>query len=656
MRAGLLVVLVACSAAERPPPAAVTSPPPAPVAASALPDPAPPELRLPGDVRPTRYALDLTIVPEQPAATGRIHIAAEVVKPARVVWLNATGLAIAHAELDGKPARVIAGGADFVGLTLDRPLAPGALAIDLAFSASIDREKSRGIYSEREGRDAYAYTFFEPIDARRAFPCFDEPAYKVPWQLTFHVRAEHVALGNAPAEREAPEPGGMKRVELAATPPLPSYLVAFVVGPFELVDGGTAGRIATPIRFVIPRGRAGELGYAREVTPKVVAALEDYFDMPYPYRKLDVAVVPRYWGTMEHPGIVAMGQPLTLIRPDQATRGRERRYATILAHELSHYWFGDLVTMAWWDDTWLNEALGEWSDMNITEAAEPSWRIRDERIGIAATAMRADETLSTRSIRQPVTTRSGIEASFDAATTYFKGASVFRMFESRVGPKVWRGFIQAYLRAHAWGNASADDFLRDAAKQLGPAVADALPGYLDRPGVPRIAAELRCAAGQPPRIELTQRRSLPAGIVDPAPAPWTVPVCFRAGTATTSARSCVTLSAAEASFPLGADGQPAPPCPTWLILNADAVGYYRSAVDPAIARALLTAGSPIARAAVPTPAERMMLIEDLRAAVERGELAIDRLLELVPVIAADPDPKVARGAVAAAALPMAGLD
>ncbi len=664
MRAGLLVVLAACSSAcssaerARPTPAAPSVPTPAsaPASAAAVPDPPPPELRLPGDVRPTSYALDLTIVPDQPAAAGRVHIAAEVVTPARIVWLHASGLAIAHAELDGTPARLIERGTDVIGVTLDHPLAPGRLAIDLAFTAPIDRERSRGIYSEREGSDTYVYTFFEPIDARRAFPCFDEPGYKVPWQLTFHVKADHVALGNAPVLRETAEPGGMKRVELAVTRPLPSDLVAFVVGPFERVDGGIAGRVGTPIRFVIPRGRAGELGYAREVTPRVVAALEDYFDMPYPYGKLDVAVVPRYWGTMEHPGIVAMGQPLTLIRADQATRGRKRRYTTILAHELSHYWFGDLVTMAWWDDTWLNEALGQWSDMNITEAAEPSWRVRDARIDLAARAMASDETLSSHAIRQPVTTRSGIQVSFDSDITYYKGSSVFRMFESSAGPKVWQRFLQAYLRAHAWGNASADDFLRDAADQLGPAVAAAMRGFLERPGVPRIAAELRCPAGEPPRIELTQQRSLPAGVADPAPAPWTVPVCVRSGTAAASFRDCVTLSTSAASFALGAAGAEARRCPSWLILNADGVGYYRSVVDPAMARALLTPSTAIARAAAPTPAERMMLIEDLRAQVARGELAIDRLLELVPVIAADPDPKVARHAVEAAALPMSGLE
>jgi len=665
MRVALLVAVVAlaaCSSPERPTPVSPAPPvsPPAAAPVAALPDPPPPELRLPGDVKPVTYALDLTIVPDQPTAAGRVHITAEVVRPARVVWLNASGLAIDHAELGGKAARLIKGGDDFIGLASDHELPAGALAIDVAWQTPIDRERSRGMYSEHEGNETYVYTFFEPIDARRAFPCFDEPSYKVPWQLTFHVKADQVALANAPVVRETPEPGGMKKVETAVTKPLPSYLVAFVVGPFELVDGGTAGRAKTPIRFVIPKGRGGELGYARQVTPKVVDALEDYFDMAYPYGKLDVAVVPRFWGTMEHPGIVAMGQPLTLIRPEQETRERKADYTNILAHELSHYWFGDLVTMAWWDDTWLNEALGEWSDMNITEAAEPTWRFRDDRVRMAVGAMAADETLATGAIRRQVTTREGIAASFDNSITYFKGAAMFRMFESFVGRDVWRTFLHHYLGAHAWGNASAEDFLHSVAGDLGPQTEAAMRTFLEQPGVPRITAQLRCEPHGTPRVELSQQRSLHAGVTDPKPKLWSVPVCMRYGDRAASFHTCVRLSAQAASFELGGapaagPGGPWHGCPTWMILNADAIGYYRSTVDPRLARALLTPSSAIARAARPTPSERMMLVEDLRAAVGRDELPIDKLLELVPVIAADPDDKVARSALAAADLPLRGL-
>ena len=666
MRVATLVLsgaLVACSTPEAAKPAAPGAPAaPAVAAAPPAPDPAPPALRLPGDVVPIQYALDLTIVPDQPSVPGRVHIAARVVRPARIVWLNATDLVIDHAELAGKPARVIQGDHDFVALTLDRELAPGELAIDVAFTATIDRERSRGMYSEHEGSATYVYTFFEQTDARRAFPCFDEPGYKVPWQLTFHVKADQVALANAPTVRETPEAGGMKRVEIGVTRPLPSYLVAFVVGPFELVDDGTAGRLNTPIRFVIPKGRAGELGYAKQVTPKVLVALEDYFDMDYPFGKLDVAVVPRYWGTMEHPGIVAMGQPLTLIRPDQATRDRKQHYASILAHEMSHYWFGDIVTMAWWDDTWLNEALGSWSDVNITEAAEPTWRIRDDRVGGSISAMRADETLSTRAIRQPVTTREGIAASFDSSITYAKGAAMFRMYESLVGREPWRKFMHAYMVAHAWGNASADDFLAGVTEAFGPKITASLRTFLEQPGVPRITATLRCEANQPPRIELAQQRSLRPGTVDPSPKLWDVPVCLRYGDQASSYRQCVQLASARQTFELtgqpAAGGAAAAPkhCPTWTILNADAIGYYRSKVDATATRALVTPGSPIARAARPSPTERMMQIMDLRDAGARGEVPLDQLIALVPVIAADPDDKVAMLAAGVAAMPLGGAD
>ncbi|HET9991203.1 MAG TPA: M1 family metallopeptidase, partial [Kofleriaceae bacterium] len=382
MRAFVLFALAACSApAGSSAPTAVAPspvPPPVPVTAPAS-DPAPPAFRLPGDVLPVRAKLDLTIIPDQPKAHGEISIAAKLVRPTRVVWLNANGLTIEKATLAGAPARVIHGGEQFLGLAADRDL-PATFDIDIVYTAPIATDKSVGIYSVAEGGKSFAYTFFEAIDARRAFPCFDEPAFKIPWQLTFHVRRDQLARGNTPIVKETDEGTDMKKVELAETVPLPSYLVAFMVGPFDDIDDGVAGRIQTPVHFIVPPGHREELAYAKQITPKVLAALETYFDMDYPFGKLDVAVVPRFWGTMEHPGIVAMGQPLTLIKPSEDTREREEGYTNILAHEMGHYWFGDLVTMAWFDDTWLNEAFGEWLDLIITDAVRPEWHVLDGRV------------------------------------------------------------------------------------------------------------------------------------------------------------------------------------------------------------------------------------------------------------------------------------
>ncbi len=633
----LLVLAIAgfgCSGsaphAAAPPPAAphgVRLPPPStPV------DPPPPAFRLPGDVVPVHYRLEQTIDPEQDHVEGVITIDAKVVQPTRVVWLNARDIAVEKASVGGHAARVIPGGENFVGLAPGEELPPGPTTIEVAYRAGIDKDKSRGIYSQREGKDAYVYTFFEPIDARRAFPCFDEPAYKVTWTLVFHVPKGDVARANAPIAQEADERNGMRRVEMKDTKPIPSYLVAFVVGPFEVVDGGVMGRAKTPLAFIVPKGRADELRYAKQITPKVVAALEDYFDMEYPYGKLDVAVVPRYWGTMEHPGIVAMGQTLTLIRHDEESRERKQHYTNILAHELSHYWFGDYVTMAWWDDTWLNEALGSWSDVNITDAVAPEWHVRDDRVGLATWSMSADETLAARPIHHEVKTTEEIEASFDNGITYGKGSSILRAAEALVGPDKWQAFIRAYVRKHAWGNASAKDFLGEARAQLGDQVADMLSTYVERPGVPLVEAKAECT-GKPRIVIDESKRALPAGVTDPAPKPWTIPVCVRYGDAKHSERACGT-GAIETKF-----------CPTWIVPNADANGYYRSVVVPK-----QSAG---AKLSVP---EKMMAFSDLRAMVERGQGEIDAVLAAVPAMLADKDPRIARWALAASDVRFGALD
>jgi len=583
-------------------------------------DPEPPKFRLPGDVVPVRYRLEQTIVPGQDHAQGVIAIDANVVRPTRVVWLNARDIKISKATIGGHDARVIAGHQDFVGLVAGE-LAVGPTTIEVTYEAGIDHDKSRGIYSEKEGNEPYVYTFFEPIDARRAFPCFDEPNYKVPWTLVFHVPKADVARGNAPIVKETDEANGMKRVELAESKPIPSYLVAFVVGPFDVVDDGVEGRAKTPIAFIVPKGRAAELAYAKQITPKVVVALENYFDMDYPYGKLDVAVVPRYWGTMEHPGIVAMGQPLTLIRHDEETRERKQHYANILAHEMSHYWFGDYVTMAWWDDTWLNEALGEWSDMNITDAVAPEWHYRDERVELSVWAMTADETLAARPIHHEVKTTEEIEASFDNGITYGKGSAIFRAAEALVGPDKWQAFIRAYVRKHAFGNASAKDFLGEARAQLGDQVADMLVTYIERPGVPLVQVKTECT-GKPRLVIDQSKRALPAGVTDPAPQPWTIPVCVRYGDGKHSERACGT-SEIETKF-----------CPTWVIANADANGYYRSVVDPK-----LTRNAPM------TVPEKMMSFVDVVASVGRGEATIDAELRAEPAMLADKDPRIGRWAM-----------
>ena len=272
--------------------------------------------------------------------------------------------------------------------------------------------------------------------------------------------------------------------------------------------------------------------------------------------------------------------------------------------------------------------------MNITDAVAPDWHYRDQRVELARRAMATDETLTARPIRHAVTTNEQIEASFDNDLTYFKGSSVLRACEALVGPDRWRDFIRAYVRKHAWGNATARDFLDDLRAQLGPQVADLFDLYTARAGVPlvRVTADCKQIAVD------TTNRALPTGVVDDDPAPWPVPVCFRYGDATHSDRACTTM------------GKPVAVayCPTWVIPNAGANGYQRSSIDPKLVAALFDPHSPVARVAQPSAAEKMMAITDIRAMVNRGELPIDQSLALAPAILVDPDPSVARWAIDAA--------
>lgn len=601
--------------------------------------PTPPALRLPTGVRPTRYALDLTIVPARAPYRGTVTIELAVDKPTSTVWLDATDLKIEAAELRQKgavvPARVTMAPPDFVGFTFPSPLAAGPAELVVRFAGTMDTQKSRGIYRQNEGPGAddwYAYTFFEPTDARRAFPCFDEPAYKVPWQLTLHVPRGQVALANAPVEREADEADGMKAVTMRVSRPLPSYLVAFVVGPFELVDGGTAGRAHTRIRFVVPRGRGGETAYARSVTPRIVTLLEDWFDMPYPFAKLDVAVVPRFWGTMEHPGLVALGQPLTLIKPAEEGLERRERYANIAIHELAHYWFGDYVTCKWWDDVWLNESLGTWMDAKITDALEPAWKFKLARDAMSsAMAMAADAQPTAQRLRLPVETRDAIQNSFENGITYYKGDSVLRMLEHWVGAERLRQAIQAYLAAHAWGNADADDFLAALRQKLGAPAAEVMASFVEQPGVPLVSAAVACDGGRP-RVTLSQRRFFAAG-ERPSTQTWKLPVCLRWGGQAGVDRRCVELTTPTAEVAL-------PACPRWVMPNEDGAGYYRTRYDGAGLRALAAVfGTEL------TVRERMQLASDVGAVADAGQLPAGDALALVPTFLGDADLRVYRQGV-----------
>ncbi|WP_394825580.1 M1 family aminopeptidase [Pendulispora albinea] len=605
-------------------------------------DPEVPAFRLPDAVRPARYDLELALDPSRDTFTGKVGIDLVVQKATKVVWLHAVDLPIreAHVLASGQTleARIVpARERDLVGFVFDRPLEKGTARLLVTYQGTFDKERSQGLYRVSEGPtpdDWYAYTFFEAMDARRAFPCFDEPAYKVPWKITLHVKKDHVALANAKIETEKLEPDGTKTVVFEESKPLPSYLVALVVGPFDLVNAPPAGHHGTPLRFVVPRGRGGETRYAVEATPRIVGLLEDYFDMPYPYGKLDVAVVPRFWGTMEHPGLVALGQPLTLIRPDEETPARKMAYAGIAIHELGHYWFGDYVTMAWWDDVWLNEGFGQWLDLKITDQFEPAWQIDRQRIERRSFAMNADSLASARRVRQPVESKDDIAGGLDNAIIYSKGALVIGMVESFVGKEKFRKAILRYMKDNAWKSARSRDFIATVDAELGPELGSALETFIDQPGVPLVRAEPVCAKGAPPKFAISQERFTPIGS-DASGGAWQIPICVKYGSPAGAGAKCALLK--EASETLTLD-LPAGACPDWVMPNANASGYYRSSYSAGALKTLFTKAWPSL-----TAGERIVLLSDMAALTDSGAVPLGDALGMLPTVLKDGSTYVYRG-------------
>jgi aminopeptidase N len=631
-----LLTLHCAHAPEAPPPASQ------PVAAApAYPEPQPPALRLPDTVQPVRYELDLKLIPAEPTFSGAVAIDVDVREPVRQVWLHGQDLEVTKARVETGArtleARVATASDGRLGLLLPEALPAGKARIHLEFTGQIDRERSRGLYSVEERGEPYLYTFFEPVDARRAFPCFDEPGFKVPWRLRFTVKSGHVALANHAIVSKEPLADGLERVTFAESPPMPSYLVAFMVGPFDVVDAGTVGRNPVPLRFIVPRGRGPETAYAASVTPRIVTTLEDFFDQPYPYDKLDVAVVPRYWGTMEHPGLVAMGQPLTLIPPGEETLARRKWYVTIAGHELGHYWFGNIVTCRWWDDIWLNESLTSWLDRKTVDGFDPSWGYsREASMNALSFALDSDALAAALPVRKPADTHDDVLGAFDNGTTYAKGSAVIGMFEAWLGEQRMRDFLRTHVRKHAWKAATSEDFAATLSEAAGPDVARAFRSFIDQPGAPRISAEFQCKPGAPTRLKLSQERFVPAGSAASTAQTWSVPVCVRAGGKRGEpVRACTLLTEATGELEL-----PLRECPSWVLLNAGGTGYYRVGYSREQLSRVLAAPTGAL-----TVEERLALLADVEASVQQGGLPLGEALRLVPTTANDPERTiVARGA------------
>ena len=587
-------------------------------------NPPPPRLRLPEGVRPVRYRATLTLVPERDDFDGVIEIDLDVLQQMRVLWLNADDLTVrkAEARIEGKtvPARVHAQPKDYVGIGFDRELPPGPSTVRIEYAGKLSRRDTGGVLKTKDGDEWYVTTHFEPIDARRAYPCFDEPSYKVPWELTLRVKKDHAAFANTAIVSREDGADGMSTVKFAPTRPLPSYLTAFAAGPFERLDAGKTGKNGTPMGVIVPRGAADRAQHAVQISPQVIPHLEEYFGSPYPFEKLDSIAVPLGRGAMENAGLVTFAAPILLVRPNEETQTFRRSQTSVTAHEFAHMWFGDLVTTAWWDDIWLNEAFATWMTEKALEPWFPQWKIDEHRVSIRNVAMAADALVSARRIRQPIESNDDMVNAFDAIT-YQKGASVIAMFERLVSPEKFQRGVRRYMKDHAYSNATAKDFLSAVSAEAGMDIEPAFSSFLEQGGVPLVATEVSCAGS--PKVVLTQERYFPLGS-EPGPDErkqvWQIPICVRSG----KERFCTVLASQKGELPISKSA-----CANGIVPNDGASGYYHAASWDQ--RMLQKGGKDL------TPVERMAALDDLGALARAGRMDYAAILALAPKFAQDPD-------------------
>ncbi len=600
--------------------------------------------RLPGNVLPQAYRLDLSILPDQPRFSGQVEIDVQFSEPLQQIWMHGRGLDVSSAQLvagTSVHAATYAQVSDdgVVRVDFDAPIPAGPATLKLSWSAPLAAGLA-GLYHVSVGDDDYAFTQFESIYARRAFPGFDEPAFKTPFDIRVTTGADYRAFSNTQVVATESLADGLQRLTFRRTEKLPTYLIAFAVGPFDLVEWAAVPATPQrekplPLRGIATRGQGDRLAYALENTAAIVMALEDYFDSPYPYDKLDIVAVPDFAaGAMENAGLITYREPLILIDADPPVR-QQRYYAAVHAHELAHQWFGNLVTMPWWDDIWLNEAFASWMQSKIAQQWNPSYHFDRDTQSRAIGAMGADSLRSARQIREPVTDAAGILNAFDAIT-YQKGAGVLQMLERYLGAETFRSGIRLHMRRFPHASATVYDLMDSLTEVAGKQarVSEVFESFLFQPGLPYLDATAECVDGES-RLRLRQQRYLPLGSTADAQRQWSLPVCIAYGGADQRQEHCLLLDAAEDSFALpGA-------CPDWVMPNAGGSGYLRwsqsSADFAALAEVFLTqldAG------------ERLSYVDALIAGVQNGRLAPSVLTAQLPMIASAPERSVVQAPVA----------
>lgn len=590
--------------------------------------------RLPKNVVPLRY--DVAIVPDidglKLAGTESVQLRFRTATA--TVQFNSLNETLSHVLLDGKPVKSVSSSNEqqLTTVRLAKPVT-GMHTLSFAYSGKIETQP-QGLFAQKYtkpggGRAVLLSTQMEATDARRMFPCWDEPAFRAYFRMTVTVPSSWATVGNMPVARRTVH-GQSATVSFQQSPKMPSYLVEFTAGDLREL---TATRGGTRFGVWAVAGQEQEGAAALANAQEILADYNDYFAYPYPLPKLDSIAVPGgFSGAMENWGAITYTDRALLVSPSSTMQSQQTVFS-VQAHEMAHQWFGDLVTMGWWDDTWLNESFASWLAAKETAARHPEWRWWEQEDESKESAMVADARATSHAIEQHVTDELQAANSFDSDITYSKGEALLRMLEAYIGEDVFRQGIRAYIKGRAYSNAAAADLwnaLRQASGKNVPAVA---APWIEKPGFPLVHVTAACDSSGNRSVTLSQKRFLLNG-GNANPTEWQVPLRIRSG------------NAAPLNVLLEAQGQKvaAGRCDETLSANADAVGYYRVQYDPDTL-ALNTRLFPDA-----ADGDRIALLDDQWALVGSGDAPLQSFLALASSMGADHDARAWRQIVRALAV------
>jgi len=528
--------------------------------------------RLPPSVIPERYELKLTPDLTGWTFTGQEKVSVQIAEAVRDIVLNAAELDLHRVSLKRADGRVVEGRAildpenERAKLSFAEVLPAGRAELLIEFSGILN-DKLHGFYrSSYKGADGQdkplASTQFESTDARRAFPCWDEPSLKAVFQVTLVVDEKLTAISNARVIREKRLEGtGRKEVVFADSIKMSTYLVAFIVGEFEATEAVMAA--GAPLRVCAVPGKKLLTRFALDIGKASLDYFSRYYDVPYPGDKLDLIAIPDFAsGAMENLGAITFRETALLVDAEKATRAELERVADVVSHENAHMWFGDLVTMKWWNGLWLNEAFATFMEMLAVDAWKPEWRRWDSFTISRAAAMQVDGLKSTRSIEFPVERPEEAAGMFDVLT-YEKGASVLRMLEQYLGAEAFRDGIRVYLQRHQYANAETTDLWDALEKSTEQPVRTLMDSWIFQPGYPLITVEKHGRG-----VRLTQQifRYLQDGSI--SDQRWYVPIFLRAGSKSGIFRQTLLLTENEQTLDFEES-------PDWVVVNAGGHGFYR---------------------------------------------------------------------------------